>query len=574
MRYTRISADCHIDMPWLPADLFTSNASAATKGRMPYVTDGPDGPYWTSKNGMSFGLVCGVGPSGQKLVPGQNHRVDRMAETGLYEDAKRGIRRVIDPHLRVKDAALDGVDAEVIFGILGAATRLGDHEAAREMFRIYNDWLVDFCRPYPDRHIGLACLPYGDIDAAVKEVHRVARLGLRGLELSCSWDMEPMWHPVWEPLWKAVSDVNLPLHFHTFPSVPASVREKAPTPLAQRAALFTGVSAFQMNLINILAALIGAAVLERYSNLRVVFGESGIGWIAYALDRMDFEWEDRFRDLGLTMKPSDYWRRQCKATFQFDKIGTKLIDDIGVESLMWGSDYPHPDGVWPESSKYIEEQFGHLPKDVVHKITCENAAKFYGLIKEGPGPRRRRRGSALRHPGRGHAPERSRSREGDVPHLQRLARGVREAVSRSLHRSRVPAVWRHRRRRQGDAPRGEDRHQRPRALVLVGHGAHVRPVLGAALAGRERGEPAAALPHVPIDPARHPREGGAARAPFRAVHRCVLVPDEPHQHPLGHHRCRRPRAVSEPAHRVRRERDRLASLRDRPHGLRMGGPLP
>ncbi len=63
--------------------------------------------------------------------------------------------------------------------------------------------------------------------------------------------------------------------------------------------------------------------------------------------------EDRFRDL-MKMKPSEYWRRQCKATFQFDPIGTKLVDDIGVETLMWGSDYPHTDGVWPESSKYIK----------------------------------------------------------------------------------------------------------------------------------------------------------------------------------------------------------------------------
>jgi predicted TIM-barrel fold metal-dependent hydrolase len=168
-----------------------------------------------------------VGPSGQKLVPGQNYRVDRMAETGLYEDAKRGIRRVIDPHLRVKDAALDGVDAEVIFGILGAATRLGDDEAAREMFRIYQRLARGFLPTLPDRHIGLACLPYGNIDAAVKEVHRAAKMGLRGLELSCSWDMEPMWHPVWEPLWQAVNEVNLPLHFHTFPSMPPGVREKA-----------------------------------------------------------------------------------------------------------------------------------------------------------------------------------------------------------------------------------------------------------------------------------------------------------------------------------------------------------
>jgi len=379
MRYTRISADSHIDLPWLPNDLFTSNASAGLKDRMPFVVDGPDGPHWTCKNGMSFGLVCGVGPSGQKYVPGQNYRVDKMAAVGLYDDAKRGARRVIDPHLRAKDADLDGVDAEVIFGILGAASRLGDHEAAKEMFRIYNDWLAEFCRAYPGRHIGLACLPYGDIDAAVKEIHRVAKLGIRGLELSCSWDMEPMWHPVWEPLWQAVNEVNLPLNFHTFPSLPPGAREKA-TGLTRRAALFTGVSGFQMNLVNILAAVIGAAVLERYPNLRIVFGESGIGWIPYALDRMDFEWEDRFRDLGLTMKPSDYWRRQCKATFQFDRIGTRMIDEMGAETVMWASDYPHTDGIWPESSKYIEEQFGHLPKDVVAKITCENAGKLYGLM--------------------------------------------------------------------------------------------------------------------------------------------------------------------------------------------------
>ena len=200
MHYNRISADCHIDMPWLPADLFTSNASAATKDRMPYVADGPDGPRWTSKKGASMGLVGGIGSTGSKYVPGQNYRVDVMASTGLYDDAKQGIRRPADRDRRIADMERDGVDAEVMFGILGAASRLGDHEVTGEMFRIYNDWLVDFCKKYPERHIGLACLPYGDIAAAVQEIHRVAKLGLRGVELSCSWDMEPMWHPMWEPL--------------------------------------------------------------------------------------------------------------------------------------------------------------------------------------------------------------------------------------------------------------------------------------------------------------------------------------------------------------------------------------
>ena len=81
------------------------------------------------------------------------------------------------------------------------------------------------------------------------------------------------------------------------------------------------------------------------------------------------------------MKPSDYWKRQCKATFQFDRIGAKLIDELGVETLMWGSDYPHTDGVWPESSRFIAEQFTEVSPELVRKITCENAGKFYGLIK-------------------------------------------------------------------------------------------------------------------------------------------------------------------------------------------------
>src|SRR4030095_4003116 len=108
MRYSRISADCHIDMPWIPPTLFTDNASSAMRDRMPFVTDGPDRPPWACKHGTAFGLGGGVGPGGAKLVPGQNYRVDKMAETGLYEDGKKGIRRVIDPALRVKDAELGG----------------------------------------------------------------------------------------------------------------------------------------------------------------------------------------------------------------------------------------------------------------------------------------------------------------------------------------------------------------------------------------------------------------------------------------------------------------------------------
>ena len=120
-------------------------------------------------------------------------------------------------------------------------------------------------------------------------------------------------------------------------------------------------------------------MLEKYPNVRIALGESGIGWLPYALDRMDFEWEDRFTDLGLKMKPSDYWKRQCKATFQYDTIGARMVDDIGVETLMWGSDYPHTDSTWPCSAAVLDEMFAQEPAETRERITRTNVMELYGL---------------------------------------------------------------------------------------------------------------------------------------------------------------------------------------------------
>ena len=115
--------------------------------------------------------------------------------------------------------------------------------------------------------------------------------------------------------------------------------------------------------------------------MRMVIGEGGIGWIPYILDHMDLEWEDQFGDLGLSMKPSDYWRRQCMATYQSDRIGIKMLDELGEDNVMWGSDFPHPDGVWPDSSEvHRQASSGTCPPDVRRKIVCGNAGKLYGLI--------------------------------------------------------------------------------------------------------------------------------------------------------------------------------------------------
>ncbi|HXJ81656.1 MAG TPA: amidohydrolase family protein [Candidatus Methylomirabilis sp.] len=396
MRYEMISADCHIDLCWLPPDLFVSRASSGMKDRMPYVADGPKGPAWTTKKGASLGRPCGMGSAGREYVPGRIHRSDRMAATGLYDDGKRGIRRLTDPELRLLDQDRDGVQGEVLYGILGTAGRLNDPEAAVEAMRIYNEWLAEFCAAHPDRYAGLASIPNQPIEAAIAEVERVAKRGvLRGLDIANSSEITPLWDPYWNPLWQAIDACGLPLHFHTVGGyIPDRVRKLVqigsdPTRAdagmtaadlrMARSAFAANITQFQINMSNVLTSMIFSGALERYPRLKVVLGESGIGWIPYVLNRMDAEWEDQFKDLELTMAPSDYWRRQCWATYQTDPIGVKLIDDLGADRIMWGSDFPHPDGIWPDSREYVEKELGHLPEDVRRKVVCENAGRLYGF---------------------------------------------------------------------------------------------------------------------------------------------------------------------------------------------------
>jgi uncharacterized protein len=256
--------------------------------------------------------------------------------------------------------------------------RLKDDEAATEMLRIYNEWLGAFCRTHPDRYAGLASIPSHDIGAAVEEIKRVANDGvLRGLDIANRPDIPPFWDPCWNPLWEIAEEANLPVHLHTIGGTLPDLRKLEHK--VGRAAFATTISSFQMYMSIPLMAIIFTGVLEHHPGLRMVIGESGIGWIPYILDHMDLEWEDQFKDLDLKMKPSDYWRRQCYATYQSDRIGIKLLDEIGEDNIMWGSDFPHPDGIWPDSQEYIQRELGHLPATTRHKIVCGNAAMLYGF---------------------------------------------------------------------------------------------------------------------------------------------------------------------------------------------------
>ena len=371
-----ISADGHIDFPLLPENLWVDNAPPALRDRMPRVVESSRGRVWRTHAGTPLGLVGGMGSAGRPYVPGEIHRSDRMAAQGLFEDQARGVMRPAVPELRVKDQELDGVCGEVVYGILGAASRLDDPEVAAVVVRIYNDWLAEFCRKIPGRFAGIGCLSSGNPPEAAEELRRCDTLGLKGAELGMSHDMLPLWHEDWEPIWRASAETGVPVHIHT-------IGPRIDTRWIQDAAhyrpwLATHMSAFQIPMMAVVAAVLFGGALERHPDLRVVIGESGIGWLPYALERFDYEWEDQFRDL-IPRPPSEYWRGQMFATFQIDRTGLEQIERIGAETVMWGSDFPHPDGTWPDSMQILKPQLEGVPASTRKKILFENAARLYGF---------------------------------------------------------------------------------------------------------------------------------------------------------------------------------------------------
>lgn len=373
--YHIISADCHIDMTWMPGDLWVKNIDGKFREQAPQVRDTADGPHWFVES-KDVGVYGGLGFGFDRVQRGYSKHVDKMFEVGFYE----GGPHPTTPALRLKDQVLDGIDAEVMYGILGVGLKMTDRELIHAVYEIYNDWAADFCRTNPGRFVGLACIPNHDPEAAAKELRRAANLGLKGADFAVSTAAYPIWHGAWDPLWATAEECRMPISFHT---IGYPVREPADETMAKEYHLryrATRTTMFQISAAEYLASIVFSGALDRFPGFRFVLGEAGVTWLPYILDRMDEEYEDRYYQLKLSMKPSELWRRQGFSTYQREPSLAVMIPLIGEDTIMWGSDYPHPDGIWPDSSKWIAEDLEGVSPAVRRKITCENAGRLYGLI--------------------------------------------------------------------------------------------------------------------------------------------------------------------------------------------------
>jgi len=359
-KYFVVSADCHANEPkgWVK-----SRIDPAYRDRLPRLE---------VRGGESFIITDGNRP--WKIRTSQTDWGD--------EDILRN-KTGYTPESRIEDQDRDGVDVEIVFpnkGMHSFGTK--DPAFAMAMCRAWNDWAHEDYGPY-DRILPMAMIPTADVDAAIAELQRVARLGFRGITIPCKPEYGPTGmdqrnynQPEFEPLWSAIEDVDLPLTIHV-----STGRDPRAASGPGGAVINYAVhccAASQEPVANLCAS----GVLERHPKLRFATIEAGIGWVPWLLEAMDeaFYKHRMWVSPDLEEPPSFYYRRQGFSSFGEDRSGLALaVEHDLVDNFLWANDYPHHEGTWPHSAAAIERTMGELTDEQRAKILGGNAARFFGI---------------------------------------------------------------------------------------------------------------------------------------------------------------------------------------------------
>jgi predicted TIM-barrel fold metal-dependent hydrolase len=367
--YNVIDADGHV---LEPMDMWEKYIDPAFRERAPRLVIDTDGRerllVETQVLGSSkgFGVIGAIGARDTEMDDGEM----------TYADGRPG---GFDPHKRIPDMDLDGIDAAFLYPSVGLfAGAVKDPELAAAMCRAYNRWLADYCRPYPDRLFGVAMLPMQSIPLAIEEM-RFARkeLGMRGGFLRPNpYNDKMLHHPDYEPFWSAAEDLDFSIGLHEGAS--GGMPQAGVDRFAKRGAKHIVSHTVEMMLAAM--SVIWEGVCDRHPRVRIAFLESGGGWIAGWLDRMDRHFDDKgFNDSGLSMRPSDLFQRNCWISFEpVEGSLNVLADYIGPHKILWATDYPHPDGFFPGAPAMIAGR-PELSEATKREILGGGARRFYGL---------------------------------------------------------------------------------------------------------------------------------------------------------------------------------------------------
>lgn len=292
-----------------------------------------------------------------------------------------------DPVARLQEMAVDGVTAEVLYPTLGLSLfSLRDAELQAACFRVYNEWLGEYCSLDPRRLVGIPCISLFDAQAAVAELQRAHAAGLKG---ALVWQVPPEQLPLgsdhYEPFWAAAEALDMPISFHILTGFGWS--KEGFDRLTWTESVKGAVTGELVEAANGIYDLILNGVLERHPRLRFVLVESEIGWLPWVIEKMDqkaVKVMKRGLNTGLSLAPSQYFYRQVFATFFNDPVGGRLLSWWGGDNCMWSNDFPHPNSTWPHSRAVIQRDLGHLDPATRAKLVHQNAARLYGIATEAP----------------------------------------------------------------------------------------------------------------------------------------------------------------------------------------------
>ena len=282
---------------------------------------------------------------------------------------------------RLKDQELDGINAEVLYpSVIFNVYQIENLDIVKATFCLYNDWVADYCKEAPDRLFPLASIQLFDLDEAVRELERCKKLGHVGASIAATAPPGRLYSdPYYDKFWEAAQDLKMPLNWHIFTG--ATENHGLPFRQAGSALSFAGV-------MFTVADIIQSGVCERFPGLRFVVTEFEAGWVGIMLKRLDWGYirAGGEKVSGLPLLPSEYWNRNFRVSFEDDPLGIMTKDFIGTSTMMWGSDYPHGDSVFPHSQQVLSEILSDCTLEERYEMTVKNVVELYNLPFELEGP--------------------------------------------------------------------------------------------------------------------------------------------------------------------------------------------
>ena len=371
-----VDADGHV---LEPADTWQKYIDPEFRDRAIHIAIADDGLERLMFDNKPFEFLRGNlgGLGGIDLEPGQ---LGTMQKEYTYADGSPP--GGYDPAARIDVLDEEGIDQVLLYPTIGICWEgnVRDPALATAYTRAYNRWIVDFCshdrsRLHPVAHISLL-----DPEGAVEEVTRAREDGCVGIYLSpdlAARAGRQFADPVFDRFWSTAQDLEMPVGFHVV------VREQNAFHEFQGPGVpGSGLFFFAFLAIDVMAAftsMVSSGIFEKYPRLKCSVLEAGGNWISAWLDRMDHKYEVMSSFLPLTMKPSEYFYRQCLISMDPDEgMNAEVINHIGADYVIWASDYPHIDASYGVV-KEMKEGVASLPLDAQRKVLGENVLRFYGL---------------------------------------------------------------------------------------------------------------------------------------------------------------------------------------------------